>query len=423
MAAVTDPTAGAPRRVAVRISKDAMRHVRQGHPWVYGDSIEDVKPAGRTGDLAVVFDHNNRFAAIGLYDRDSPIRLRVLHAGKPTTIDAGWFASRIDAALARRAALAADRRTDGYRCVHGENDGLPGLVVDRYASTLVVKLDTAAWVPHLPVIVPLLEERLLPEVIVLRASRTVPPEALLAMPGSRRAGAGDAVLIGGSRAGEPFAEPVLFREYGLTFEAHVLTGQKTGHFLDQRENRRTVGARARGADVLDVFCCNGGFSVHAAASGARSVHSVDLSPQAVDAVAANLAHNAHVPSVRDCRTRATVGDAFAVMEALHGERDRYGVVIVDPPSFAHKQADIDRALRAYMKLTSLAVPLVAPGGLLVQSSCSSRIDTEQFEHTVLAAVGYNGRRVTATERTGHAADHPVGFEAGAYLKTLYLRLD
>src|SRR5690606_31686444 len=122
-----------------------------------GDSVTAVKPNGATGDLAVVFDGDNRFAAIGLYDLNSPIRIRVLHAGKPATIDAAWFAARIDAALARRALLADDPRTDGYRCVHGENDGLPGLVVDHYASTLVVKLDTAAWVPHLPVIVPLLE--------------------------------------------------------------------------------------------------------------------------------------------------------------------------------------------------------------------------------------------------------------------------
>jgi 23S rRNA (cytosine1962-C5)-methyltransferase len=419
MAAPTQPETEAPRRLAVRVTKDALRHVRHGHPWIYADSVESVKPHGATGDLAVVFDHDNRFAAIGLYDGGSPLRVRVLHAGKPATIDASWFAARIDAALARRTALATDRRTDGYRCIHGENDGLPGLVVDRYAATLVVKLDTAAWVPHLPTIVPLLEERLLPEYIILRASRTVAGGALRRLPGA--VPAGDALIIGGSRAGEPFAEPVLFREYGLTFEAHVLSGQKTGHFLDQRENRRRVGQLAGGADVLDVFSCTGGFSVHAAAGGARSVHSVDLSPQAIATVAANLAHNAHIPSVRDCVARSTVGDAFKVMEQLRGER--YGVVVVDPPSFAHKQADVDRALRAYTKLTSTAVPLVAPGGVLVQSSCSSRIDAEQFEHIVLGMVGRTGRSIRAVERTGHAADHPIGFPEGAYLKTVFITLD
>jgi 23S rRNA (cytosine1962-C5)-methyltransferase len=419
MAEPTEPDRDAPRRLAIRVTKDALRHVRHGHPWIYGDSVESVKPAGTTGDLAVVFDPDNRFAAIGLYDAGSPLRVRVLHAGKPATIDAAWFATRIDAALARRAALAADRRTDGYRCIHGENDGLPGLVVDRYAATLVVKLDTAAWIPHLATIVPLLEERLLPEHIVLRASRTVAGDALRRVPGA--VPAGDALVIGGSRAGEPFSEPVLFHEYGLTFEAHVLTGQKTGHFLDQRENRRRVSQLAKGADVLDVFSCTGGFSVHAAAGGARRVHSVDLSPQAIETIAANFAHNAHIPSVRECVTRSTVGDAFQVMEQLRGEQ--YGVVVVDPPSFAHKQADVDRALRAYTKLTSSAVPLVGAGGVLVQSSCSSRVDAEQFEHIVLGMVERTGRRIRGVERTGHPVDHPIGFAEGAYLKTVYVTLD
>lgn len=425
----TELEPGAPRRLAVRVTKDALRHVRHGHPWIYGDSVESVKPAGTTGDLAVVFDPDNRFAAIGLYDAGSPLRVRVLHAGKPATIDAAWFATRIDAALARRAALAADRRTDGYRCIHGENDGLPGLVVDRYAATLVVKLDTAAWIPHLATVVPLLEERLEPEYVILRASRTVADDALRRVPGAAPAqpanpwasSAGEGLVIGGNRRDEPFEEPVLFHEYGLTFEAHVLSGQKTGHFLDQRENRRRVSQLAKDADVLDVFSCTGGFSVHAAAGGARSVHSVDLSPQAIATAAANLAHNAHIPSVRDCTARSTVGDAFQVMEQLSGEQ--YGVVVVDPPSFAHKQADVDRALRAYTKLTSSAVPLVGRGGVLVQSSCSSRIDAEQFEHIVLSMVGRTGRAIRGVERTGHAADHPIGFTEGAYLKTVYVTLD
>jgi 23S rRNA (cytosine1962-C5)-methyltransferase len=419
MAAPTEQQTDAPRRLAVRVSKDALRHVRHGHPWVYGDSVESVKPAGTTGDLAIVFDDDNRFAAVGLYDSGSPLRVRILHAGKPATIDAAWFATRIDAALDRRAGLAADQRTDGYRCIHGENDGLPGLVVDRYAATLVVKLDTAAWLPHLGTIVPLLEERLLPDHIVLRASRTVSADALRRVPGA--VPAGDALVIGGSRASEPFAEPVLFHEYGLTFEAHVLSGQKTGHFLDQRENRRRVSQLAKDADVLDVFSCTGGFSVHAAAGGARSVHSVDLSAQAIETVAANLAHNNHIPSVRHCVKRSTVGDAFQVMEQIRGEHF-YGVVVVDPPSFAHKQVDVDRALRAYTKLTSSAVPLVDHGGVLVQSSCSSRVDVEQFENTVLAMVERTGRSIRGVERTGHPVDHPIGFAEGAYLKTVFITL-
>ncbi len=402
-------TAAASRRLAVRVSKDALRQVRGGHPWIYADSITSIKQPGQTGDLAVVFDDDNRFAAIGLYDADSPIAIRVLHTGKPATIDAVWFARRLDQALERRRFLLDDPGTDGYRCVHGENDGLPGLVVDRYAATLVVKLDTAAWLPYLPAIVPLLEERIEPDHIVRRASRTVAGDTL------------GATVIGGRRADEPLVEPVLFTECGLTFEAHVLSGQKTGHFLDQRANRQRVGELANGADVLDVFCCTGGFTVHAAAGGARSVHSVDLSPGAIETVAANLAHNAGRRAVRECRATSTVGDAFRVMEKLQGKR--YGIVVVDPPSFAHKQADVDRAIRAYTKLTSTALPLVDRGGVLVQSSCSSRVDAHAFEATVLGMVRKSGRTVRSVERTGHAVDHPIGFPEGAYLKTLFVHLD
>jgi 23S rRNA (cytosine1962-C5)-methyltransferase len=398
----------APRRLAVRVTNSALRYARSGHPWIYSDSVNSVKPEGRTGDLAVIFDNDRQFAAIGLYDADSPLRIRVLHAGRPMTIDAAWFGARIDKALDRRRSIVEGGRTDGYRCIHGENDGLPGLVVDRYASTIVIKLDTAAWLPHLDVIVALLQERLDPDYIVLRASRTVSDDAV------------GASVIGGRRSHEQFFEPVLFQEQGLMFEAYVLSGQKTGHFLDQRDNRRKVGALAKGADVLDVFCATGGFTVHAAAGGARSVHSVDLSPQAIDIVAANLGHNRHMPSVKNCKTRSSVGDAFEVMDQLRGET--HGVVVVDPPSFAHKQADVDRAMRAYIKLTSLAVPLVRPGGVLVQSSCSSRVTVEEFEDSVLGAIRRSGRLVKAIERTGHPIDHPIGFDEGAYLKTLFVTL-
>jgi len=404
-----DKTSPGASRLAVRVSKGAMRGARSGHPWIYADAITSMKQRGETGDLAVVFDDANRFAAIGLYDATSPIAIRVLHAGRPVTIDAAWFGARIDTALARRQPLIDDPATTGYRCVHGENDGLPGLVVDRYAATLVIKLDTAAWMPHLPMIVALLEERLEPEHVVLRASRTV---------------AGDTVgaqVIGGRLYDVPFDEPVLFTEHGLTFEAHVLSGQKTGHFLDQRDNRQRVGELSRGADVLDVFSCTGGFSVYAAAAGARSVHSVDLSSGAIATVGANLAHNADRRAVRECRASSTVGDAFKVMEEMRGRS--FNVVVVDPPSFAHKQDDVDRAIRSYTKLSSLAVGLVRRDGLLVQSSCSSRVDQHAFEATVLGMVRSAGRDIRSVERSGHALDHPIGFPEGAYLKTLFVRLD
>jgi 23S rRNA (cytosine1962-C5)-methyltransferase len=399
------------RRVALRCTKDAIRQIRGGHPWVYADSITQTGHEGHAGDLAVVFDDNRRFVAVGLYDPKSPLRLRVLHHGAPRTIDDTFWCERLDAALARRSPLLERSDTDAYRCVHGENDALPGLVVDRYAGVLVVKLDTAAWVPHLRALVPLLIDRLSPDTVIVRFSRAAHDAAA-------KLGVDDGAVLAGP------APPalVLFHENGLIFDADVVHGQKTGHFLDQRDNRARVGSLSAGAQVLDVFSCSGGFTVHAAAGGATEVHSVDLSPHAIEAVRRNLRHNASNPAVAACRVRATVGDAFVVMADLVRGRERYDVVIVDPPSFASKQADVDRAVAAYRKLTELAVALVRPGGVLVQSSCSSRVGADVFFAAVNGAAAGAGRRLVETERTGHAVDHPIGFVHGAYLKTLFARV-
>lgn len=404
LAAVSPPSE---RRMAVRVSPDALRQIRGGHPWVFDGSIRSLSHEGETGDLAVVFDDDRRFAAIGLFDPDSPIRVRIVHAGRPQTIDRSFWDERIGVALDRRRSLTDDDSTTGYRCVHGENDGLPGLVVDRYDDTAVVKLYTAAWFPHLRDVLGPLVDRIGATRVVLRTSRQVAaasPEGL-----------GDgAVLVGDLPDG-----PVRFLEHGLAFEADVVHGQKTGHFLDQRENRRRVGALSHGARVLDVFCCTGGFSVHAAAGGASSVHSVDLSRPALETATRNMALNDGRRPVAASEHRTTCGDAFEVLEAMASRGERYDVVVIDPPSFASRQDQIDRALRGYAHLTRLGLAVTRPGGTLVQSSCSSRVDAERFHRVVRDSASAAGITLDEVERTTHPVDHPIGFPEGAYLKTLF----
>ncbi len=397
------------RRLAVRVTPAALRAVRSGHPWIFDASITSVSDGGAPGDMAVVFDDRRRFTAIGVYDPASPIRVKVLHHGRPAAIDARWWHDRIAAASGRRADLAAASgrgETTGYRVVHGENDALPALVVDRYDRTAVVKLYSAALIPHLPPIVDAVAAVVEPETIVLRLARSVQRQDTHGL------GDGDALLGPAPRG------PVMFRENGLSFEADVVRGQKTGHFLDQRDNRARVRELAAGARVLDVFSCTGGFAVHAAAGGARSVHCVDASAAAIATGERNLAHNADHPAVRACRHSADVGDAFTVMERLARSRARYDLVIVDPPSFAQKQADVGRALDAYRRLTVLALRLLAPGGTLVQASCSSRVSAPDFHAAVLSAANSAGLPLEVRARTGHPADHPVGFTEGAYLKAV-----
>ncbi len=269
-----------------------------------------------------------------------------------------------------------------------------------------MKVYSEAWFPHLPLLVELIDRRLHPQSLVVRLSRALERSG-------RTFGLDEpTALIGSLPDG-----PVLFTEAGLTFEADVVHGQKTGHFLDQRDNRRAVGRLARGASVLDVFACTGGFSVHAAAGGATSVHSVDLSAPALATAQRNMELNA--PVVAGCRHTVQVGDAF---EALRGAASRgttYDLVVVDPPSFAHRADDVERALRAYGSLAELAMAVTRPGGTLVQSSCSSRVGLDELEQAVIDAAWRSGHQVRIVERTGHAVDHPVTFAEGGYLTTLF----
>lgn len=398
----------ADRRLAVRVTRDALRQLRGGSPWLYDGSITSVSHDGAPGDLAVVFDEQRRFAAIGLWDPTSPIRLKVLHTGSPRPIDRGFWSVRLDAAIDRRAGLIADEGTDAYRLVHGENDGLPGLVVDRYADTAVVKLYTPAWFPHLGDVLDVLSERSPSRRIVLRLGRSVATGETFGL-------ADGDTLVGDAPTG-----PVMFHERGLLLEADVVHGQKTGHFLDQRDNRALVRSMAAGLDVLDVFSSTGGFSVSAAAGGAASVHMVDQSAPAVATAERNLAHNRRLAEVRRCSTHATVGDAFEVLAALARRDQRFDLVVVDPPSFASNRGAVPRALAAYGRLTRLALAVTKPGGILVQCSCSSRVSSDEFVQSVLAAAASAGRDVHVTRRTGHAVDHPIGFEHGEYLKAVHL---
>ncbi|MGK2928140.1 MAG: class I SAM-dependent rRNA methyltransferase [Acidimicrobiales bacterium] len=395
------------RRIAVRVSPDALRQIRSGHPWVFDGAIRSVSHDGLAGSLAVVFDDKRRFAAIGLYDPTSPIRVRILHVGGPRAIDEDFWTERLVSALDLRSELTADGTTNGYRCVHGENDGFPGLVVDRYDTTAVVKIYSAAWLRHLPSIVPLLQAFLPIERIVLRRGRNVDD-------------GGDAatMLVGDAPAG-----PVEFLERGLRFEADVMTGQKTGHFLDQRENRALVGGLSEGADVLDVFCCTGGFSVHAAAGGAASVISVDRSGPALAAARRNMARNAGRSGIGGSDHDTIEGDAFDVLERLAADGRRFDVVVIDPPSFASRASQVDRALAAYGRLTESGLALVPRGGMLVQSSCSSRVDESAFHRCIQDGAARSGRRLEKWARTGHAVDHPVGFPEGRYLKTIFAKVD
>ena len=335
----------------MRVTPAAERAVRKGHPWVFAHAVRKQSCAGRAGDLAVIFDRRRRFLAVGLYDPHSPIRVRILQHGKQADIDRGWFRNRLLVAAERRVPLRDSGDTTGYRLVHGENDGLPGLVLDRYAQTLVLKVYTAAWLPHLRDLLPILPRVSPAERVVLRLGRAMQehPPALY--------GLTDGTVL----VGPPLTGAIVFRENGLCFEVDPARGQKTGFFLDQRENRARVAGLSAGKAVLDVFCYTGGFSLYAACGGARAVVSVDVSQPALDAAVRNFSLNRHRPTVAvmiDGRAHEVITeDAFEALTRLGRKGRRFGLVIIDPPAFAKRRKEIEGALSAHARLTRLGLVL------------------------------------------------------------------
>lgn len=399
-----------PPRLRLRVTATAESLIRGGHPWLYDASIREQNRPGQPGELAVIYDRRDKFLALGLYDPLSPIRVRVLHHGKPATADDAWWRSRLQAALARRDCLF-DARTTGYRCLSGESDGWPGLVLDRYDTTFVLKLYTAGWLPRAGDVVGWLRDALQPHRLVLRLSRNIQP--LAEKDFNLRDGQ---VLLGPAPDG-----PVVFQETGIRFEAEVIRGQKTGFFLDQRENRRRVETLAAGRDVLNAFSFSGGFSLYAARGGARSTTDLDISPHALDSARRNFALNAADPHIAACRHDCAQADTFDWLAA--SSRADFDLVILDPPSLAKRETERAGAIQAYRKLTALGLPRLRRGGILVAASCSAHVSTGEFFTAVLDALHSSRRPFIELARTTHAPDHPATFPEAQYLKCLFARLE
>jgi 23S rRNA (cytosine1962-C5)-methyltransferase len=401
------PTKAAHPRLKLTITATAETIVRGGHPWIYSDSVRTQNREAQAGELAVIYDRKDKFLAVGLFDPDSPLRVRVLHAGKPATLDDAWWQARLDTALARRANLA-DAQTNSLRLINGESDGWPGLVLDRYDTTLVLKLYTAAWLPWLERVKTLVCESLMPERVVLRLSRNIQEAAM-------KARWRDGQIIHG-----PALESVVtFLEAGIRFESDVLRGQKTGFFLDQRENRRRVETFAAGADVLNAFSFSGGFSLYAARGGAKSVTDLDISSHALAAAERNFKLNLAHPKVAACRHNAIQADVFEWIE--RAKPAQFDVVILDPPSLAKREAERAGAIQAYGKLAASGIRLIRSRGVLVAASCSAHVSAEEFFSAVRGAAANSGRRFEELGTSLHAPDHAATIPEAQYLKCVYLR--
>lgn len=389
-------------RLRLRITAPAERALKSGHPWLFAAGVREQSREGEAGEIAAVYDRRDRLLALGLYDPDSPLRLRVLSRGGESVGPELW-AARLHGAQARRAGqLGAD--TDGYRLLSGESDGMPGLVLDRYGPAAVLKLYTAAWFPHLPDVLAAVGEALPGSGVVLRLSRNIAAQAA-------QAGLQDGQVLQGA-----VPERVVFRESGLRFWADVRRGQKTGFFLDQRENRRRVERLSHGRAVLNAFSFSGGFSLYAARGGAASVTSLDISPHALREAHENFALN---PELLSPHTTVQAD----VFEYLREPGPDFDLVVLDPPSLARRAAEREGALRAYARLTRSGIARVRPGGALLSASCTAQVSAEAFVALVLAEAQASGRAFGVLEQTGHAPDHPAAFPEAHYLKAVYLQFE
>lgn len=393
-----------PKNLAVKLTATAEKLVKQGHPWIFSKSIVKQNQQGEAGDLAILFDQkDNQVFALGLFDPESPMRIKVIHTGGAAKINAEFFNQKIQNAYQKRLSLL-QTDTNAYRFLFGENDGFPGLIVDVYNKVGVMKLYSSIWFPYLSQLIVFLVKTAGLDCLVLRLSRKLqqsPQEYT------------EGMLLYGT-----LEDPVVFfREYGVKFQTNVLLGHKTGFFLDHRENRRIIGQMANGKTVLDVFAYAGGFSVHALAGGAKEVTSLDVSAQALELAQKNARLN-HPKG----KHLIMVGDAFKLLRELVEQGKTYDLVIIDPPSFAKSKNEIGLAKKKYAELASIGAQLTVSGGLLLLASCSSRVSKEEFlkvHENVFRREGITYRLENFTE---HDSDHPIGFPEGAYLKSAYYRI-
>jgi len=381
--------------------------LRAGHPWVFSNAIKKVEGAPGPGDLVLVKDAKGETLGIGTWNGMNSIRIRML-SNKDEKIDAAWFAKRFkELDTWKRSHLP--EKTNGYRLVHAESDGIPGLIVDRYADVVVFQIHTVGMDVLRDSIIEGLKA-LSPTAIVERSDvearlreglKTLPPH----------------VHFGN------VMEPIAFQEYGLNFLADVLKGQKTGFFLDQREARHVVGTLSKGKRVLNLFGYTGAFSVHAAKGDANFVTTVDVSLPALEMAEQQFRLNKLDPE-DEKKFLFLEADVLDLLDADSIEGGPYDLIVCDPPAFAKTDSQVEKALKAYSELNIACLKNLEVGGILVTSSCSGRVSAEDFRSMLRLAAGRAGRGVRILEWIGQPADHAerLAFLEGRYLKTAVLEV-
>lgn len=379
------------------------RTVQQHHPWVFSGAVAQLQGKPEPGETVAVRAPQGDFLAYAAYSPASKIAARIWSWNEDEPIEADFFRSRLQASLALRKSLIPAGETNAIRLVHGESDGLPGLVVDQYADLLVVQILSPGAERWRSTLMNLLVE--LSGIPNIYERSDVDARGIEGLPARE-----------GPVCGEQAAGTRIIHENGLEYLVDAVRGQKTGFYIDQRRNRLRLRELCAGRDVLNCFCYTGAFSLSAAAGGAKSILSIDTSAEALETARENMARNGLDRSGVDWLE----ADVFQALRAFRDEERRYDLIVLDPPKFAVTAAQAERAARGYKDINLLAFKLLRPGGLLFTFSCSGGISAELFQKIVQGAALDAGVDAEIVEHLTQGVDHPVAlnFPEGSYLKGL-----
>ncbi|HHV79034.1 MAG TPA: class I SAM-dependent rRNA methyltransferase [Firmicutes bacterium] len=386
----------------VRLKPGEQKRLLAGHPWVYANEVSRIHGEFQPGDIVDVVDSRGRFVGRGFINPASQILVRLL-TFEQEDVDRSFIAQRVQQAVQMRREILGD--LDACRMVFGEADFLPGLIVDKFGDVLVFQTLALGMEVRKDWILESLKEVLNPRGLFER--NDVPVREL------------EGLSLKSGFASDPFNTLVEIEEEGLRFLVDVQSGQKTGHFLDQRENRAAIARYVKGARVLDCFCHTGGFALQALRAGAEAAEGIDASELAIDLAKANAERNGVA------RARFTVGNVFDELRSRAKRGEKYDAIILDPPAFAKNRAALAGALRGYKEINLRAMKMLIPGGILVTCSCSQHVSEQEFFDTIAAAAHDAGVRLRLLERRGQPPDHPilVGAPETAYLKCLIFRVE
>ncbi|MDN5346713.1 MAG: rRNA (cytosine1962-C5)-methyltransferase [Clostridia bacterium] len=382
----------------VYLAKGRERRIQEGHPWIYRTEVTDIKGRFSPGDIVDVVNYRGKFLGRGYINPASMILVRLMTDAQEE-INEDFIRRRIEAAWSYREKVLRDSESDSWRVVFGEADFLPGLIVDKFADCLVLQTLTLGIDRWKQVIVEILDELIKPAGIYER--NDAPVRELEGLP-----------VMKGWLKGK-FGPEIIIKENNLRLYVDVENGQKTGYFLDQRENRAAIRYLVKGARVLDCFCHTGSFGLHAAMYGAREVIGIDISEEAI-----SLAEkNARLNGLSD-RCAFRVDNAFDALRGLVQAGESFDVVILDPPAFVKSRVTLANAIRGYKEINLRAMKLLPPGGFLVTSSCSYHLSEEAFLEVIKEAAGDAKRRLRLLELRRQAKDHPIllGYQESYYLK-------